>query len=423
GSNLMYGMRVPANSFSAQDVIFAGGPYGMDVTQTDVAGQAGLTLTNVRFENCAQFGVRVSASTANGTGRAVFDRCDFVNCATAVTCSEMGIGRTTIFEAHRVDIVGASNGIEFVLGAGGTARYTFDRVTIEASAQGLRLQRPALADRSVYVEGNFVRVRAANCVSIDCVPNVPTWALLRLWDLRAAPGGTALALGNVGDSLFGNLDELTLRGDVRVRAGGAAIPLTLHNARCSDGSVLLATSANQTFAVTDSRFAACAVASQGSGPIVCSGSCFLGGSLQGASLAPIQANGCYVATAGAFVVQTQSLPAPQLGSMTVLPDDVPVGGTITFQADLPPGLLGLFALGYTTPTPLLLPPPFHVYFDPAVFALAPGAYRFQQSFSWLVPNSYLFVGLDFVVHLLVLPDPGVQAPWLQLPPPVRFVLL
>ncbi|HEX5053964.1 MAG TPA: hypothetical protein VFZ65_19455 [Planctomycetota bacterium] len=423
GANLGHGLRVPANSCSLQDLVFSGGPYGIDVTQTDVAGQAGLTLTNVRFENCAQFGVRVGASTANGIGRVILDRCDFAGCATAITCSETGPGRTTIFEAHEVAVTGATNGIEFVLGPGGTARYTFDRVTIAAAASGLRLQRPALADRSVFVEGSFVRVRAAQCVAIDCVPNNLTWAVLRLWDLRAAPGGTALALGDVGDALFGDLDELTLHGDVRVRAGGAGLPLVVHNARCRGGAVLFATSAGQPFEVLDSRFDLCAVASQGTGPVVCSGSCFAGGSLTGTAAAPISANGCHVQVAGAFVQQTQSLPAEQLGSMSVAPDDVPVGSTITFQADLPAGLVGFFALGYTAPMPIVAAPPFHVYFDPAVFVFAPGAYRFQQGFGWLVPNSPQFRGLDFVVHLVVLPDPGVQAPWLQLPPPARFVLL
>ena len=45
GPGITHGLRVPANSFEMQDVILAGGPYGIDVVQTDAAGQASVQWT------------------------------------------------------------------------------------------------------------------------------------------------------------------------------------------------------------------------------------------------------------------------------------------------------------------------------------------------------------------------------------------
>jgi hypothetical protein len=156
--------------------------------------------------------------------------------------------------------------------------------------------------------------------------------------------------------------------------------------------------------------------------VIGNGCCFVAGSLAGTAAAPLQLTGCHAPNAGAHVIGTQPLPAAQLGSMSIVPEDVAVGGTVQLLGDLPPGLLGVFALGFTDPTPTLLAPPVHLYFDPASYVMAPGAYVLQQGFTWSVPSSLMFVGIDLVAHLAVLPGAGMQAPWLQLPPPRRFVL-
>ena len=121
-----------------------------------------MVLTNVRIEGPATFGLRVTALQANGVGRVILERCDFANVPTAITLDESGAGRTSIFEAHELTITGAAVGCDAVLGPGGSTRYTFDRVTIAAVQRGIRLQRPPGANRQAYLEGSFVRVRAAD---------------------------------------------------------------------------------------------------------------------------------------------------------------------------------------------------------------------------------------------------------------------
>lgn len=422
GPGISHGLRAPCNSLVVQDIVFAGGPYGIDVVQDDVSGQAGASLHDVRFEGQAQFGLRVTATTANGAGRVILERCEFSNCPAAIQHDESGPGRASIFEAHQVDIVGATTGIDAVLGAGGTTRYTFDRVTVDAALHGIRLVRGPTANRQTFLEGSFVRVRAAHCVLLPCHPAGLTWALLHLWDLRSTGAGHALQLGVPGDALFGELTELTLEGPVGIGTGAGPQPLVLSNLRCKNGAVSLGTSATQLLSVAGSRFDGCAVSTAGSGPVLATGCCFAGGSLGGTAAALLQVNSSYTAGVGAFVQLTQSLPAAQLGSMSIVPEDVVIGGAVQFLADLPPGLIGLFALGITDPSPTLLGAPFQIYFEPSAYVILPGAYVLNQGYTWNVPASPTFVGTDLTVQLVVLPGAGMQAPWLQLPPGRRFVL-
>jgi hypothetical protein len=422
GPGITHGLRVPSNSFSLQDIALVGGPYGLDVTQTDVTGQAGLSLQNVRFEGQATFGVNVTGAVQNAPGRAVLDRCRFVNVPLAFQTFEMAAGRSGIYELHDVEIAGATWGFWATLGAGGFSRFTFDRVDIDASTRGILITRLAVpSGRQVYVEGDHVRVRSADCAQIVGHPTGATWAILRGWDLRATGGGIALALGDPGHAVFGEVAELTAEGVVQLGCGAGPQPLALRNARCRNGPVTLATSATQALTVTESRFDGCAVSTLGGGPIAIAQSCFVGGSLQGSAAAPLQLVDSFAANAGAHVAQANPLPAAQLGSMAIAPAAPQVGATVVFQADLPTGLVGVFALGFTAPAPAVLAPTLRVYFDLAAYVTLPGAYFGQQGFAWQAPNNAALVGTDLVAHLAVLPA-GIAAPALQLPPPRRFVL-
>jgi hypothetical protein len=150
------------------------------------------------------------------------------------------------------------------------------------------------------------------------------------------------------------------------------------------------------------------------------GCCFVGGTITGAVGAPFVLTDCFASSTGANVQVTSPLPGAQLGSMSIAPENVLAGGTVTFQADLPPGLLGVFVLGFTPDAPLIVPP-FRIYVDLASYVLWPGAYVLQQSATWQVPAGVQFVGIDLTAQMIVLPA-GAQAPGWQMPPGRRFVL-
>src|SRR5262245_43196129 len=421
GPGITQGLVSPSNSLVLQDLVLLGGPFGVDVVQTDVSGQAGLVLTNVRIEGQTGFGLRVVATSQNGVGRVILENCELVGRPNAIVHDESGSGRTTIVEVHGLFVRGATVGVDATLGSGGSTRYTFDHVDVEASTLGLRLSRPPGANRQAFIEGDYVRIRAADGALLACHPTAWTWAVLRLWDVQAAAGRVALRLGQAGDAWFGEVQDLASAGDVELGAGGAAGQgITLANWRCTNGNVALATSPAQNMTCSEARFDNCAVVANGTSPIAMNGCCFVGGTIAGAPAAPFVLNGCFASSTGANVQVTSPLPQAQLGSMSITPENVLAGGTVTFQADLPPGLVGVFVLGFTPDAPLLAPP-FRIYVDLASYVLWPGAYALQQSATWQVPAGVQFVGIDLTAQMLVLPA-GTQAPWLQMPPGRRFVL-
>jgi hypothetical protein len=422
GTNLTRGLLAPANSLALEDLVFSGGPYGVDVVQTDVAGQSGATLRRVRFENQAQFGLRVRATTPGGIGRVILEDCAFANVPEAVLHDESGSGRTTIFEARNLSIRGSARGLELVLGSGGSGRYTLDRFEIDASITGLRILRPFGASRLAAIESTALRVQAPLAVSIETTPLGLTSVALRLWHLSAGPAGTALLLGAAGHRLIGTLDELTFEGAARIAAGASPVPLALANLRGRNASISLATDPVQPFGLSDSRFDQCQILNAGSAPITFVNCCVFGGSLGGTANAPMLCSDSHLACATTQVQQTRPLAAPQLGSMSLSPHDVLVGASVQLHADLPAGLAGIFLLGSTDPDPILLPQPFHLYSIPALTVTLPGIYRAQQSLSLPVPNQPWLAGFEFVAQLVVVADPGMVAPPIQLPPGRRFVL-
>jgi hypothetical protein len=423
GPNVTHGFRAPANSVSFQDVTLFGGPYGVDVQQTDVAGQSGATFQNVRFEGQAQFALRVTTSTPNAIGRLILDNVEFASLPAAIVWDENVANRTTIFEASRLSMTNVGRGIDLTLGSGGTARYTFDRITMRATQSGLRLLRPNGANRTTLIEGQHMDIEAPDAARIEGAPTGVTFASLRMWHLVATTvGGTALHLGALGDSVYGEIEDCSFDGATSVFAGGTSQPLAIDNVRCRNGAVTCGTTASQPMTFAWSRFDHCAVQLAGSAAIPFTECCCIGGSLSGTVTAPAHCTDSYVQNAGSQVTQTTPRTQPQLGSMHLLPSLVTIGSTATFQADLPNGLFSVFLLGFTDPAPMLLPQPLHAYSQPAATFVVPGIFRLQQAFQWSVPNFQIFLGMDMVVSMAVLPDPNVGAPALQIVPGRRFVL-
>jgi hypothetical protein len=421
---VLHGFRSSANSFELKDMILSGGPYGIDLVQTDVSGHAGLVLNRVRFEGQTQFAVRVATTTANGFGKLHAEDCTFLNAPTAIVWNENVAGRNTIFELVDCVVSGAAHGLDVELGAGGLGRYTLDRLTIDATQTGVRLLRPTGGNRNALLETQHIDVRAPSCVRIDGSPTGWTWAFqFRMWHLRCTgAGGTALSLGALGDNVYGTLEDLTLDGSSTVLSGGGSQALRLDNARCRNGNITFGTTVNQALSTAWTAFEQCQIATVGTAPVTFTDCSFRGGSLAGTAAAPALCTSSYVQNAGNHVVQTGSLPQPQLGTVQLSPDVVQIGTTATFQVDLPPGLFAVLLLGFTDPAPILLAQPLHVYSMPSATFTLPGVYRAQQGYGWPIPNFPIFVGLDLVLGAAVLPDPNVSAPAVQVPPGRRFAL-
>lgn len=423
GVSITRGIHSTSNNLILQDIAIHDAPYGLDVTQTDVTGQPGCTLNGCKFENLATFGVRVTGTQVGGVGRLILEECTFDNVTNAVVLDETAADRSTIFESRDVCITGADVGFDMSVGTGGNGRFTFDRLIAECASVGIDIAAPPTSGRPVLIEGTHARVRAPICARLNGASDAVTWMQCSMWNLLAPVGGTALELGAVGHQVYGDLNEFRCVGDVTIGTGGIAQPLNVRNMRSKDGAVTFSTTPAQSFAITESRFTNCTTDSVGTGAVSLDGSCFVGGVLGGSSPAgSFLADNSYIANAGVGVTATQSLSQAQLGSMEVSPDDGVLGGSVSFLADLPAGLVCAFVLGEVANFVPLFPAPFYVYVEPAQYVFLPGIYLGQQSTQWSVPNSLLFRGYDLVVQPVVLPLTATQAPALQLPPGWRFVL-
>ena len=416
------GIHSTSSSLVLQGLKFVGGAAGVEVIQADATGQPGCTLLDCRFENLAQFGVRVEGTLAGGVGRLIVEDCTFDAVGDAVVFDESPADRTTIFEARDVRIDGATNGFDFDCGGGGTARFTLDRCVVSCAGTGVDVAAPSSGGRPMLVEGMHLRVRAPICARIDGATDAVTWAQGSMWSLLSPAGGAALVLGQVGDQVYGDLRELRCQGDVTIATGGAPQALRVRNMRCRDGAVELSTQPGQSLEVSESRFSSCVVESLGSGVVTLSECSFEGGSV-GAATAPglLQATSCFVGSAGVGVASSAPRLQPQLGSMDVSPDDVSLGGQLQLQFDLPPGLVGALALGTVPQFLPFYPPPYYIYMDPAAIVFLPGVYVGQQSATWQAPTQPMLLGSQLIVQSAVLPV-TTQAPDVQLPPGWRFEL-
>lgn len=417
GANLSHGFRVPANSVNFEDLILSGGAYGIDVTQTDVAGQVGVALDNVTFDGQAQFGLRVTGTLANGIGRTIVGNCRFVNVPQAIVHDEQAAGRTTIFEALDVSARNVGTALVSTLGPGGTARYTFDRCDLEATTTAMRIVRPIGANRTTLIEGTHVRLRGSAGLLIDMTSQALTQLALRMLDVDVS--GIALNT-TIGNQAFGTIEDSTLRGSVTIGTAYAPAPLEVRNVQFAVGQVVLGAATNG-LSLADVRAVGAAVVVL-TGTVQAQGCSFENCTFQNGLNTQLLCDACHLPSPPAWVTVTNARPAPQLGSMDIQPQTVSIGGTVTLLADLPAGLFGVFVLGFTDPLPQLLPAPLHVYTMPSLTFVVPGVYRFQQSFAWNVPNSLAFVGFDLCAQIAVLPDPNVQAPPIHFPPGRRFVL-
>lgn len=421
-STVQNGFRAISNYCNWRYLILHGGPFGIDLQQTDAI--YGTYLDSVVFELHTQFAFRCTGTQQNAGGRVLVNRCQFRSVPTCMQFDETAAGRSTFVFVGETRMANATTGLEVLLGNGGSGLCWLEKLEIAIPGTGIRIARPGGGSRALSIEATHLRVAAGSALEINGTPNADTSLTMRMLDLTATTvGGFALDVGPIGGRIRGVLEECRWQGNVDLHTGGAAGALAIGNVRAKLGNVSLGTNPSQQLTIRDSRFDSCSVATTGTGPIQIADSCLVGGTVTGSIVAPVQCTGSFLGTTvGTGVTVAGSLPAAQLGSMRVLPLDPTIGGSLTLQADLPAGLFAFLAMGATAATPFIQPPPMHVYLDLAGVYTFPGIYRLGQGITFPIPNNILLIGSDWVAQAAVFPDPGVQAPPLQLPPGSRFVI-
>lgn len=416
-----FGLRSLNNLTRIEELVILGADIGIELTQSVSPFTVGCLISNVRFENQRIGAMQVNQGAANLRGDLRMRGCEFVNTPFGLRIDETGLNGTNNLLFLRCTATNVDRALDVRLGQSGSSQYLLSQLQLSTLVEAIRFVRPAGANRSVTLEATGIEVRGGG--GLNWQGTGPTQATLRFLDVAVNPGGAALTIGPLGCGFGGVIEDSTLEGRVSVATGGAPSALELWNIRARNGAWQLGSNGGQAARLQEVRFDGVTLTTTGNQRIDLQECCFVGGSIAGTATAPIACTSSHVQPIpGSAVTVTAPRPAEQLGSLVVLPQNIAIGGPLTLQAALPPGLFGVFTLGFSTDAPLLLSRPIHVYSDPTSTATIPGIWRLQQAFVFQIPNDPNLVSLDLTAQAVVLPDPGVAAPPLTLPPGRRFVV-
>jgi hypothetical protein len=403
-----------------------GGQRGITVVQTDTV--YGVAIEDCSFESQQVCGVHVLLPADGGTTRLELARNLYTNLPLAVWIEDSGAARSGQIRLHDEVVRGCALGHAIVVrGALGELDLDLDDLAYDGTGKAFALGGAhPLATRKLVLDARFLSVAGASeAFRFAAAPGSDARVTLSQCDLQAT--GIALGLAAPGATLAATLRDSRLSGALEVQAGGSASRVVIDNVRGGPGAWTLGSTGASLDLVT-SLLEGVALRSSGSAPLAASGLCFAGGSAVGTAAAPIRISGSYLGALrlGPHVTARGSLARAQLGSGDVAPRAPSVGGPLDLLADLPPGLSGSWLLGSVSQAPPLVFGEHRWYFDPGspfpVLTVAAGV-RLQQKVRLTIPNDPSLVGTpDWFALLAVVPDAGVAAPRLNLPPGRRFAL-
>ena len=408
------GFEVNSNFCNFLGLELRGGATAITVTQTDTI--YGTIISSTVFSDQTDTAVKVTLNQDDSATHIEFDQCQFLNAPKAIEIFDTGANRSGSLAFKECDIQGGQQGIGIHLGPAGALDIRFERVDITGATNGIIVDRQAPLDsRSVNLSGLFLRVRgAADGFSFQSHAAAADSVTLRMVEINGT--NSALRLWPIGTQLQAIIDDSRLSGPIDLLAGTGA-GIDAGNLRISSSNLSVG-STNAPLRITDSILDNVNTTTQGNAALQIDASRFIGGAAAGTAAAAIDVQGCHLGgvTVGNHVNVSGSLPAPQLGAMEMSPLQVSLGGQLTLQSDLPPGLSGVWMFGVAETLPFIGPRPFHIYVFTSAHVILPVSARLQSSAAITVPVQSVLVGWSFVTQLVVFPDPGTVAPALSIPP-------
>ena len=404
-----------SNFVDFRGVEIRGGDVGIRLTQTSAL--FGTVFGDLVFTDIGSTAIEILLTEDSGATRVEFDGCRFEQVPTAIEVFDTGANRLGQLLFDGLDIRGGQRGLAFHLGAGGAYVVDIERSRANGTANAIVFDRPTAADTRTLALGMLHVTLGGGAVGLDFEgsPNAFDALTLRMVDFGGQTHG--LKVGPLGAAASVLLEDSRLAGPIELRAGTNPAGIDAANLRVTSSALSVGTTGGPV-RLEDSILTTCTTTTAGSVGLRIDGCRIEQGSLTGSATAPIQLDGSYVggAAVGAHVSVSNQLLAPQLGSADIAPTTVSPGGSVTLAADLPDGLVGVWFVGIAETIPIIGPRPLHLYFFLSAYATLPIAVRNQQQFGLPIPNAPILIGWDWVGQLAVLPDPGVSAPPISLPP-------
>ena len=125
-------------------------------------------------------------------------------------------------------------------------------------------------------------------------------------------------------------------------------------------------------------------------------------------LAPIAMQGCHRVGGAMAGFASESNPAPGkfLGMGTVSPAEPLLGSSLTFQTDLPPGVLAMWDIAFCYARPTTTMEPVRYYGDPNNVAILPVLATLQTTTIVAIPTTAALVGMEFYGQSVAFPQSG-----------------
>ncbi len=424
------GFQVTSNFFKISDLEIRGGTAAINLNPA--VNTATATDPNLLVENCNIFGQSVAGVIAdfaenNDFGRLNISKCDFSGMPTAIQFDSSGSGRSDTLLFDNLTTRNVAQGyLGTHAGGGGSDLYLVECCNFDATATAFTVNRLAGSTRAIEFEALYLEAEGVDALRIQGDAGL-TKMRLRMATLQTiAPSGFALDLSPVTPGgacvVDGAIDELRAQGNLRVAKSGNGT-FEVGNARAFGNTATFAV-ADSGMAVHDSVLGGYATTVTGSGPLNVRETAFLGtGSIDGTAATALSLDLCFTATTS--LTGTMQITAPyasaQRGGFEFTPDVPAIGGTITVTTALPPGLIGLYALGNSSLLPIIGPRPVHIYAVPGSAVTVPGIFRNQDTFNIAIPNDEGLTGSKWVLQMVVIPDAGTIAPRLAVPVGRQFV--
>ncbi len=413
------GFIANSNFADFRNLVIENAAIAITLTQTNAF--YGTVINGVTFQNLTTAALVAVMATSQGNSKLEIGDTRFVGVPSAIEVFDLGQDRLGNFWFHDVDIRNGQRGIAVQLGPGGANVVLLERVTVIGTQLGISFGRATASDsRMVVLNGLHVTTTGgATGFSFQGHPTAADALTMHMFDLAGSTHG--LRLWPLGSQLQATFADGRLGGPVELLTGTGAGAFVA-NARVRNGSVDVG-STGAAVRITDTIFEQTALQTAGTTAVQVDASRFVGGSAGGQPAAHLNILTSHLngVALGAHASVTASLPAAHIGSMDATPLEPKIGTSLVLQADLPPRLWGIWIIGLAETLPYL-GPPVHVYFWLQFHAPLPIVVRNQAQTSVPVPLDPSMIGWDFVAQLVVLPDAGMVAPPLSLPPGRRFVV-
>lgn len=395
-----------------------GGQVAVDAKMA-MATAMGMPMAEVM--DCELVGQTVAGVKVHGVGMdesmLMLENVSFANMPLGILIDDQVQGGESMVEAEHCSMDGVQLGcrvLEGGIGARMSMLYWFRSTFTNGATFTEKRRLPTSTQQFMYRIVHSDLVCTGNVMDVEGGPNGLTMVHHHHGDFVAGAGQKAFWVWPRTAEFDIHGSEMTFVGDVAVTANLASMRVWQQNNVFRNGTV--------TYDVDGAlpnlywnRFENCAlvVPAAARSPVALRQCEFANTTVNGASfLAPVTMQGCFRSGGSmtGFASETNPAPGRFLGVGTVSPAEPMLGANLTFQTDLPAGVMAMWDIAFCYARPTTTMEPVRYYGDPNNVAILPVLATGQTTTVVGIPTTAALVGMEFYGQSVAFPQSG--QPWM-----------